>query len=234
MADEGIGRDEQGDRAEGAPRPPLAWPLAMVPTVALVLVVAFAAGVVGWVVGQPDDPHFDDVDVGFLADMTDHHAGALSLGFAYLDRENDPIVGHFARDIVTSQSQEMAMMTGLLQDAGDPPTIDDGTAMDWMGDPVPSEAMPGLATPADYERLRAATGLAADDEFTQLMIRHHAAGAAMAAEAARRGDNAVVRRLAATMARVQRQEILEMNRRRIALGLAAVEASASGAHQHSG
>ncbi len=60
--------------------------------------------------------------------------------------------------------------------------------------------------------------------FMHLMIRHHAAGAAMAEYAAAHGENDGVKQLAAAMARVQRTEVAEMNSRRKALGLAPVSA----------
>ena len=55
------------------------------------------------------------------------------------------------------------------------------------------------------------------------MIRHHAAGAAMAEYAARNGSNKKARELASSMAKVQRLEIEEMNQRRAELGLPAVD-----------
>jgi uncharacterized protein (DUF305 family) len=79
-----------------------------------------------------------------------------------------------------------------------------------------------MPTAAESARLDAAEGLAADDEFTHLMIRHHAGGAAMAAYAAAHAENAGVRKFAAGMARTQRSEINEMNLRRVDLGLPAV------------
>ena len=48
------------------------------------------------------------------------------------------------------------------------------------------------------------------------MIRHHAGGIGMAEYAAEHGENAGVRNLARTMAKVQRTEISEMNVRRVA------------------
>ena len=58
------------------------------------------------------------------------------------------------------------------------------------------------------------------------MINHHAAGVAMADAAAEHGQNDNVRRLATTMAKVQRTEIAELNHRRTTLGFAPVDAKA--------
>jgi uncharacterized protein (DUF305 family) len=195
-------------------RGPATWQV-----VVLVVALCFLAGVVGWWLNQPGDEGFSDVDVGFLSDMETHHNGAIALGFSYLARENDPLVGHFAREIIVSQAQEIGAMNNYLNRAGVPPSAVDDVAMDWMGHPVRPADMPGMPTAAESARLDAAQGLAADDEFTRLMIRHHAAGSAMAAYAAEHGEHAGVRRFAAAMARAQRSEINEVNNRRAALGL---------------
>jgi len=196
------------------------------------LVLLFLAGLVGWFIARPADESFSAVDAGFLTDMTDHHQGAINLGFAYLHNEHDLVIGNMARNIVTDQSQEIGIMNSLLTDAGDPATIGDGLAMDWMGAPVPTSEMPGLATQAQFDQLRASTGLAADDLFTGLMIRHHAAGVGMAEYAASQGENERVRRFARGIARAQRGEIIDMNLRRTALGLAPIEPDFTIAHTH--
>jgi uncharacterized protein (DUF305 family) len=199
---------------------PMPWRLSWVRTVVLILVIGFACGVAGYLIGKPADPGFSDVDKGFLADMVDHHSGALTLAFAYLPRGQDPTLLSMARGIITDQAQEIGTMNGLLDEAGNPGTVGDGIAMDWMGHAYPSRSMPGLATEADYARLATESGLAADDDFSRLMIIHHDAGAEMAEYAASNGSNDTVRELARKMAKTQRFEIAEMNLRRQALGLA--------------
>ena len=217
------GGDPQARRSSGM-RP---WEVVVV-----VVALCLLSGMFGWWLGQPGDESFSDVDTGFLADMTLHHQGAIQMSFEYLTNENDSLVGHFAREIITSQSQEVAQMNNLLVDAGSPASASDDVAMDWMGMGMPAAEMPGMASEADLERLRAAHGIDADDQFTELMIRHHDAGATMATYAARRGSNERVRRAAAGMAAVQRLEIVEMNQRRVQLGLAPVELE-SGSHRAS-
>jgi uncharacterized protein (DUF305 family) len=210
------------DAARPAPAP-VPWRMPWVRTVVLIAVVGFACGVAGWLIGRPTDPTFSDVDVGFLADMSEHHSGALTLGFAYLPRGEDPTLTSMAREIITDQSLEIGTMNGLLAEVGDHATVGDGTAMDWMGHAVPSGSMPGLATSADYDRLATETGRVADDDFSKLMIFHHDAGAEMAEYAAEHGENDTVRTLARKMAKTQRFEIAEMNLRRQALGLPVVD-----------
>jgi uncharacterized protein (DUF305 family) len=220
-----IDEDAIPEAPEEAPRraPPMPWRLPWVRTVVLIAAVGFAGGVAGWLIGRPADPSFDAVDVGFLADMTDHHSGALTLGFAYLPRGEDPTLTSMAREIITDQAQEIGTMNGLLAKVDDQSIVGDGTAMDWMGHPVPSRLMPGLATQADYDRLATESGLVADDDFSKLMIYHHDAGAEMAEYAAEHGSNDTVRALARKMAKTQRFEIAEMNRRRQTLRLPVVD-----------
>ncbi|MFM8303566.1 MAG: DUF305 domain-containing protein [Actinomycetota bacterium] len=224
---------------EGPEDPARRWPFGVLQTVVLIVVCAVTAAAVGWQVGERDrDESFAETDAGFLEDMIVHHNGAVTLGLEYLGRANDDVVTHFAREIVTTQSAEMAVMNLLVDDAGNPEVATNGVAMDWMGHPMDPAEMPGMATASDYSAVRASTGLAADDLFTRLMIRHHAAGIAMATRASADGANPRVRRLARTMATVQRTEIDEMNRRRLALGLDAIDASPAGEpgmhHSHSG
>jgi uncharacterized protein (DUF305 family) len=174
---------------------------------------------------QDDDGSFNDVDIGFLSDMTLHHQGAITLGFDYLPNESDDVIGHTAREVILAQSQEIATMNNLLTKAGDDAdAIDgDGVAMEWMNHPVDPIEMPGMATAEELDELAAATGLDADDLFSRLMIVHHAAGAEMAEYAAENGANETVRSFAAKVARIQRLEIGELNERRVALGFDPVE-----------
>jgi uncharacterized protein (DUF305 family) len=56
--------------------------------------------------------------------------------------------------------------------------------------------MPGMASPADLEQLRAASGAQFDVLFLQLMLRHHQGGVPMARYAEQHGETAQVRNLA--------------------------------------
>ena len=148
------------------------------------------------------------------------------MSFDYLDRSHDPVVKHFAQEIISSQSQELAAMNSYLNQAGGADVAGDGSvAMAWMHHPVRPADMPGMPTKAELAELDESSGLAADDLFTHLMIRHHAGGVGMAEYAAEHGENAGVRNLARTMAKVQRTEIAEINSRRVAIGLAPIPRS---------
>lgn len=216
-----VGPDQEGSWEWLRPHPAI--------LVALIVALCFLAGVVGWWIGRPEPPKYNDVDVGFLEDMTAHHQSAISMGFAELSTARDPEMGHFAREIVMAQSGEIPVMNGLLNDAG-PSGRSEDIAMEWMGEPTTKNQMPGMPTADEVAALRAATGLVADDLFSELMINHHAGGVVMAEYAAEHGENADTRRLAATMARIQRGEIGEMNAKREALGLPRIEPDFSAGH----
>jgi uncharacterized protein (DUF305 family) len=209
------------DRDPGPRHGPAVWQV-----VVLVIGLCFLAGVVGWWLNKPDDESFSAVDTGFLTDMETHHSGAINMSFDYLDRSHDPVVKHFAQEIILSQTQELAAMNSYLNEAGGTEVTGDGSvAMAWMGHPVRPADMPGMPTKAELADLVGSSGLDADDIFTRLMIRHHAGGISMSEYAAEHGENAGVRKLAAAMAKVQRTEIGEINARRVALGLAPVPQS---------
>jgi uncharacterized protein (DUF305 family) len=218
--------DERGDldapdRDPGPRHGPALWQV-----VALVVALCFLAGVVGWWLNQPDDESFSKVDIGFLSDMETHHNSAINMSFDYLDRSHDPVVKHFAQEIISSQTLELAAMNGYLNRAGGAAVAGDGSvAMAWMGHAVRPADMPGMPSKAQMADLDGSEGLAADDLFTHLMIRHHAGGIGMAEYAAEHGEHSGVRNLAATMAKVQRTEIAEINTRRVALGLPPISQS---------
>jgi uncharacterized protein (DUF305 family) len=209
------------DHDAGPVRGPARWQV-----VVLVVALCFLAGVIGWWLNEPDDDSFSKVDIGFLSDMETHHNGAINMSFDYLDRSHDPVVKHFAQEIISSQSQELASMNGLLNRAGGAAVVGDGSvAMAWMGHPVRPADMPGMPTKAELAQLDGSSGTEADDLFTHLMIRHHAGGIAMANYAAEHGEHPGVRALARNMAKVQGTEINEINTRRVALGLPPVPRS---------
>ena len=194
------------------------WPR----VIALVATAAFIGGVIGYLIGRPDSPSFNDVDIGFLVDMSTHHDGAIKLAFRYVPEEHDRAITQIAHEIITDQSVEINAMGVFLSEA-DTDKVNavegDNVAMEWMGHPVVGSRMPGMPSQADFEELAASSGVKADDVFTRLMIDHHAAGAAMADYESANGGDDKVRELAQRMAANQRVEIAELNERRVALGL---------------
>jgi uncharacterized protein (DUF305 family) len=153
------------------------------------------------------------VDVGFAQDMSVHHRQAVQMAGLARDRSTDPAIRSIAFDIETNQLQQIGQMQGWLSlwNAAALPT---GRYMTWMTDveSMPGmagmghsgsssgasgvTAMPGMASPADLEQLRAASGDQFDVLFLQLMLRHHQGGVPMARYAEQHGETAQVRNLA--------------------------------------
>ena len=153
------------------------------------------------------------VDIGFAQDMSVHHRQAALMAGLARDRSADPAIRLLAFDIETNQLEQIGQMQGWLSlwNAAALPT---GRYMTWItgADSMPGMAgmahgggssgmatMPGMASPADLDRLRAASGAQFDMLFLQLMLRHHQGGAPMARYAAQHGEIAQVRNLAEKM-----------------------------------
>ena len=190
--------------------------------IALIAAVAVLAGVVGFLLGQRDTyPSRTSVDAGFLIDMIDHHDQAVQMSLLETRNGGHPEIQHFAHEILRQQSVEIGLMTEKLGEWHLERRAEVGTAMAWMDHPHPSNAMPGMATDAQMRALGVARGDAADALFIAMMKAHHQGGADMAQFAADHAAKAWVKDLAGRMARIQRQEIGEMEAARQRFGLAA-------------
>lgn len=205
--------------------------------VVLAAAILFLGGAAGWALAQDRPPGTGSADVGFLHDMIEHHSQAVEMSSLVMRPGvgADRSVVLQAQGIAFAQEAEIGMMLGRLRawnrsDAGD------GTAMGWMGDPVPVDEMPGLASEEEIDALRDATGSEADEQFLRLMIEHHVGGVAMAEEALDRASDGDVVDLATAMATAQRSEISEMvmigERLGIDLGDVAVPAGDAEEHSH--
>lgn len=185
--------------------------------IAAVLAFSFLAGCVGYVLGRDRPPAGQSADVGFLYDMTAHHAQALTLADLELVRGTEEGVQVFAREILRFQSFEVGLMRAELADWGFTADVSPQGTMAWMGedamqsmDGTDGTAMPGLASDDELEALEAAEGRDADALFIRLMQDHHRGGVAMAEAAVEQVDDDEVQALAGRMARNQRIEIAEM------------------------
>ncbi|MEW9548926.1 DUF305 domain-containing protein [Nonomuraea sp. NPDC050783] len=154
-----------------------------------VLVLAAAAYLVFGRSGTPGD---SSPEAGFARDMAAHHAQAVEMAFLVRDKRPAPEISNLAYDIITTQSNQRGMFLGWLQQWGLGQATD-RKPMAWMGGhghgaatpgvatPAASTgAMPGMASPEELARLKAADGTQAEVLFLQLMIRHHEGGVQMA------------------------------------------------------
>ena len=215
FADDGTDRDgTDRDVAELeehlAARSSRTWPV----TVALAL-VALLVGVLGtlWFTGNDSSAPSDwGADAGFARDMQTHHYQAVEMSFLVYDRTQDPAVRTLAYDIITSQQQQAGQMYGWLRQWGLSQT-GSRAPMAWVGSGHSSAhatadgTMPGMATKAQLDELRAASGVEAERIFLRLMIAHQTGGVAMADAAVAEAQTDEVRSLASAIASAQTAEI---------------------------
>src|SRR5882757_12162 len=186
---------------------------------ALLAVIAVAALTIsvaaGWLVGNRDQPSSigsGSVDAGFARDMSTHHDQAVQMAGYTRDHTSNSSIELLAFDIETSQYTELGQMQGWLDGWG-LSRISSQPVMSWMTGHSHVESdglMPGIATPAEIDKLLRLTGKPLDLFFLQLMIRHHQGGLPMAQYAAEHAKEPYVRNLAQKMAQSQSNEIVQM------------------------
>ncbi|ASO18982.1 uncharacterized protein (DUF305 family) [Actinoalloteichus hoggarensis] len=184
------------------------------------LLLGAAAGMLIGLPGGSDAPPENSVDVGFAQDMTVHHRQATTMATLYRVNGEDIGIDTLAFDIDTNQRTQIGWMQGWLNLWDRPLHPTDGY-MAWMRDGAghghggdagdsAAEAMPGMASPEELERLRSLRGRELDVYFLQLMLRHHEGGVEMASYAAERAAIPQVRNLASNMLRHQTAESEKM------------------------
>ena len=156
------------------------------------------------------------------------------------DKSTDPALRAMAYDVITSQQQQIGQMYAWLDSWGLPQTSS-RAPMAWMkhagmtgmtsdAGPIkalPDGRMPGMASASDLERLRSATGRAAEVQWLRLMIPHHQAGVRMAAAALGESTDSQVVRLAKAIRTAQLAEIEQMRQ------MLADRAAVQGGSRHS-
>lgn len=193
---------------------------ARVVTVVAAVVAAAAGLAVGLLLAggllRAPVPAEGSADVGFARDMQAHHAQAVEMAVLVRDRSTDPELRQVALDIELSQQQQQGQMFGWLavwgrgQYSAEAPMAwagDHGHGGDDGSTGTGATLMPGMATPAQLARLRAADGVEAERLFLELMIAHHQGGVAMAQAALERAEHPAVLRLAQAVVDSQTAEI---------------------------
>ncbi len=141
-------------------------------TVILVCVLAVAAlviaGTTGWLIGSsssgPATVTESSVDAGFARDMSTHHTQAIEMANYARDYTSDPSIKILARDIETQQYFQLGEMQGWL-DVWNLSRSSSEPVMGWMNghEQLTSDGlMPGMATPAEVNKLETLTGKALD------------------------------------------------------------------------
>lgn len=153
---------------------------------------------------------FNDADVAFAQGMIPHHEGALMMAEVAVDRATDPRVVELAERIEAGQDPEIDLMTGWLEDWGQP--LEDASGdmggMDHGSDDMSGmdiEAMPGPGP--EFDRM-----------WLEAMIEHHRGAVQMAQTESRDGQNAEALELAQLITETQNAEIAEMQQLLTELG----------------
>jgi uncharacterized protein (DUF305 family) len=186
-------------------------------TVAVAAAAALVLGVVlgALLLGNEREPGDQSPEAGFARDMSVHHAQAVELAFIVRDRTDDPEVRAMAYDIINTQRAQIGMFSGWLQQWGLPQTSV-RPPMEWTdhghgGTMMQSyDDMPGMASDADLQKLRDASGVEAEILFLELMTEHHKGGVEMAEAVLPLTDRAEVTYLADTIVAGQQAEIATM------------------------
>ncbi|MFH9721793.1 DUF305 domain-containing protein [Streptomyces sp. NPDC017254] len=188
---------------------------------AVALALLFAGGAVTVASAERDEaprtPASLSADAGFARDMSVHHQQAVEMSFIVRDRTRDEEVRRLAYDIANTQANQRGMMLGWLDLWGLPKVESGVEPMTWMGmggsgdtGPLDGALMPGMATNAQLDELRRASGREAEILYLKLMTEHHRGGVHMAEGCVQRCSVDIERNLAQGMVDAQKSEMLLM------------------------
>jgi len=183
--------------------------IALAAAVVVGLLLGYAGGLLTPTLTRPGE---NSVEAGFARDMTTHHAQAVAMGLMAFQQGQDPEVRQIGGDIATGQQGEIGTMQTWLRLWKLDPTGDQ-PPMAWMSDGaglVKDGLMPGMATPDEMKRLRAAQGREFDLLFLQLMIRHHLGGVHMIQGVLDEGHDKDVLLVAQTMKNTQQKDLTNL------------------------
>lgn len=201
----------------------------LVPALAFAVVALVGGLLLGRGTVAQDVPRATDpVSLGFVRDMSVHHAQAVAMSAVAHRRSADPELGYVAFDILSTQQAQIGIMSGWLELWQQPPGGSDA-AMAWRGHTGP---MPGMAAPEEIAALDRLPVPEMEEQFLRLMVRHHLGAVPMADAAASRAASAPVAALAKTMSLGQQSEVDSMQRMLVARGHAPEPTAVphSGAH----
>nr|WP_281390655.1 DUF305 domain-containing protein [Sphaerisporangium rubeum] len=147
-------------------------------------------------------PTANAADVRFFQDMVVHHRQALDMSAAAPTRASSDEVRRLAARIADVQGPEINAMIRWLRQQGQ--RVPDHHAA--------HDGMPGMATPEQMARLRAARGPEFDRLYISLMTAHHMGAITMAAGELEKGSHTVPLELASDISVSQAAEINRMRR----------------------
>jgi uncharacterized protein (DUF305 family) len=202
------GNDDAAAPAFPAPVPlSRAW---LVPAGLALAVAALLGGLLlgRGMAGEGPERVSDQVSLGFVRDMSTHHAQAVRMSEIAHRRSADPDINYLAFDILSTQQGQIGIMTGWL-DLWEQGQSGGALPMAWMGH---GGSMPGMATAAELEQLDALPVAEMEEQWLRLMIRHHRGAVPMADAAAERAASPETAAFAEKMSAGQQSEIDLMQR----------------------
>ncbi len=156
----------------------------------------------------------NDADVEYMTMMIPHHEQAkVMTGLVPAKTQNEQIRAIAGR-ISVAQDGEIAMMKTWLSDRGKPVP---GQGHEGHGGGHDHATMPGMATGAQLDELRAATGPAFEKLFLDLMIAHHQGALTMAEAQLGKGVEIKAQEMAQEVITGQTAEIERMRTMRASL-----------------
>lgn len=180
-------------------------PLALI-LVAVVALVATAPSIAGATPTAPETACHDEpsqlrrlrgaaFETAFMNHLIAHHGSALAMSELALERSATPEVVELAEDIIAKQAAEIALLTGWLSA--------------WYGQPARPVMDPCTMRQEEEDMMHLASlsGLAFDEFFLELMVRHHAMAIRMATTAPGRAVHRALVRLSLQVIFDQTREI---------------------------
>ncbi|MFF4619707.1 DUF305 domain-containing protein [Nonomuraea jabiensis] len=146
-------------------------------------------------------------DIKYVQDMVVHHRQALDMSLLAPSRAESAQLKSLASRIKDAQGPEIQFMTTWLREQQQ--TVPDHHAA--------HEGMPGMATPAQMEALKAAKGKDFDRMFLELMINHHLGAIKMSEQVLTSGSHIRIEELASDVSVTQAAEIRRMQQMQSAL-----------------
>lgn len=142
-------------------------------TVAFGLLALLLAGLSFYLFEHYRTPANDSAEVGFVRDMSVHHAQAVEMADIVYRRTEDPDIARIALDIGTTQQFQIGMMTGWL-DMWGRSVSSDLPLMGWMGDfdmalPSPPRGLDNARTNMDMSGMEHTATPVAVTQDTPLM-----------------------------------------------------------------
>ncbi len=132
-------------------------------------------------------------DAAFIDDMTAHHAGAVAMAQALLEKTERPELLEMAENVIRTQSAEIEQMA------------------DWRATWYPDEpASAGIDMEMGAMEVADDTSIPYDRRFLEAMIDHHAGAIAMAEHALEGSEHPELAELAATIIAAQQAEVAQM------------------------